>query len=83
MADDPHKTRFDVWSFKDGRYRSTQVIQDTAKQMRLYLKGTVGEGLKLDEKPVDPINLYVYSDPALPRNQMNHMGLLLSWPMEV
>ena len=73
VADDPHKTRFDVWSFKDGRYRSTQVIQDTAKQMRLYLKGTVGEGLKLDEKPVDPINLYVYSDPSFaPESDESH-----------
>ena len=58
-----YKTRPDVWGVKDASVlKSTQLIQETAKQMRLYLKGTVDEGLKFEEKSGDPINLYVYSD---------------------
>ena len=42
--------------------KSTHAIQETAKQMRLYLKATLEEGLRFEERPEDPINLYVYSD---------------------
>ena len=63
--------------------KSTHAIQETAKQMRLYLKATLEEGLRFEERPEDPINLYVYSDSSFARSQMSRMGLSLFWPMEV
>ena len=56
-----------------GVLKATQVIQETAKQMRLYLKGTVNEGLKFDETTEAPINLYVYSDSSFaPESDESH-----------
>ena len=58
--------------------KSTQLIQETAKQMRLYLKGTVDEGLKFEEKPGDPINLYVYSDSSFaPESDESHGSFIV------
>ena len=58
--------------------KSTHLIQEAAKQMRLYLKGTVDEGLKFEEKPGDPVNLYVYSDSSFaPESDESHGSFIV------
>ena len=58
--------------------KSTHVIQETAKQMRLYLRATLEEGLKFEERPEDPINLYVYSDSSFaPESDESHGSFIV------
>ena len=58
--------------------KSTHAIQETAKQMRLYLKATLEEGLRFEERPEDPINLYVYSDSSFaPESDESHGSFIV------
>ena len=58
--------------------KSTHVIQETAKQMRLYLGATLEEGLRFEERPEDPINLYVYSDSSFaPESDESHGSFIV------
>lgn len=53
--------------------KAANCIKETAAQMRSYLKGTAGEGLRYKEKIEDPITLYVHSGSSFaPESNESH-----------